>query len=84
MSGSGRESLSDVWERSGVPLKCPGVVGRPSWMSGMPSRMSESGWEAHSEFREWSGVHPGFAEVVRRPSRMSGSAKESLPDDRES
>ena len=44
MSGSGRESLTDVRERSetlpdvqdwsGIPSGCPGVVGRPSRMTG--------------------------------------------------
>ena len=46
MSGSGRESIPDVWEWSkdpprcsGGPLECPGLVG-------MLSRMSGSGREA--------------------------------------
>ena len=53
MSGRGREALPNfrealpyVQEWSGVPLGCPGVVGRPSLMSVRPSRMSRSVWEA--------------------------------------
>ena len=34
MSGRGRESLKDVQEWSGGPPGCPGVVGRPSRISG--------------------------------------------------
>ena len=43
MTGSGRESLPDVWEWSRGPLGCPGVVRRLSRMSGGPSRMFGSG-----------------------------------------
>ena len=45
MSVSGREALPDVWQWLGVPLRCPGVVGRPS-------RMSVSGREALRDVRE--------------------------------
>ena len=55
MSGSGRETLSDVQEWSGGPPGCPGVVGRPSQRPGgpsgcpgvveRPSRLSGSGRE---------------------------------------
>ena len=34
MPGSGRDALPDVWEWSGGLRGCPGVVGRPSQMSG--------------------------------------------------
>ena len=34
MCGSGREALSDVRESLRVPLGYPGVVGRPSRISG--------------------------------------------------
>ena len=54
MSGSGRETLPDVWEWSGDPPGCPGVVGRPSQMSGSgreTPRMSGSGWEVFSDVR---------------------------------
>ena len=59
MTGSGREAFPDVWEWSGGPPECLGVVRSPSRMSGsglealpdvrvfgMPSRMFESGREA--------------------------------------
>ena len=46
MSGSGRESLLDVRELSGVPDRCPRVVGRPS-------RMSGSGQKTLPNVREW-------------------------------
>ena len=52
MSGSGRESLSDVREWSGGPPRCPEVVRRPSRMSAGPSRMSKSGQEAHPDVQE--------------------------------
>ena len=63
------ESLIDVQELSGgptgslgVPPGCPGVVGRPSWMSlrgTRPSRMSSSGRKSLPNVWEWSGVSPG-------------------------
>ena len=34
MSGSGRETLPDDWQRSGGLPGFPVVVGRPFWMSG--------------------------------------------------
>ena len=48
MSRSGWKVLPDVREWSGVSLEYPGVVGRPSQMSG-------SGWEALSDVQKWSG-----------------------------
>ena len=33
MSGSGLEVLPDVWEWTGAPLGCPGVIGRTSQIS---------------------------------------------------
>ena len=61
MSGSGRETLSDVPDCSGDPSECSGVVG---W----PYRMSMSGreslpdvwewWEALTDIREWSKDPP--------------------------
>ena len=47
MSGSGRESLRDVQEWSGVPLKSPVVVGMPYCMSGNCR-------EALPDVQEWS------------------------------
>ena len=62
MSRSGRDvfpvvrqcsvAVPDVWEWSGVPLGSPGVVRRPS-------RMSGSGREALADLRECSGGPPG-------------------------
>ena len=60
------EPLPDVWEWSGGPPECPGVVGKPS-------RRSESGREALTDVWEWSRVFPECPGVVGRPSRMSGS-----------
>ena len=75
----GREALLDVHkarldvqEWLGGPTGCPGVVVRPSWISG-------SSWEAFPDVREWSGGSPGCPVVVRCPSRMSGSGREVLP-----
>ena len=92
MSGNGREALGDVQERSGGPLRCPGVFGRPSGISG-------SGWEAlgdvgsspealtdvreWSAVREWSGGPAGSPEVFGSPSEMSGSGREAIGDVRE-
>ena len=47
MSLSGREALPEVWECLGRPLGYPGVVLKPS-------RMSGSGWDALSDVRECS------------------------------
>ena len=78
MSGSCRETLLNVpdwWEAfpdiqqwSRGPPECPGVVGRPSQMSGSyrealrmsrkPSQMSRSGREAVPHLRKWSGGPP--------------------------
>ena len=44
MSRSGQEALPEVRVWSEVSLRCLGVVGRPSQMSG-------SGWEAFPEVR---------------------------------
>ena len=80
MSGSGLEALSDirethshVRERSGSSLKCPGVVWRPS-------RMSGCGWEALLDVRVWSGGPPGCPGVVGRPSQTSGSGRDAILD----
>ena len=62
MSGSGREALTEVWERSGGHPRCPGVVGRPSLKSG-------SGREALTEVWERSGGLPRCPGVVGVPSQ---------------
>ena len=67
MSESGLKALPGVWEWSGGPPGCPGVVRRPSRFSGSvrvpsrlsgsgrrPSRMSGSGQEAFPDVRERS------------------------------
>ena len=51
ISGSGRESLPDIREWSGVPPGYSGVVGRSSWIS-------RSGWEAIPDVWEWTGDPP--------------------------
>ena len=68
MSRSHWEAIPDVWDCSGDPTAYPKVVGRPSWMSVWPSRISGSGEEAISDVREWSGSPPGCQVAVRRPS----------------
>ena len=50
-SPGGREVLPDVQEWLGSPPGCPGVVGRPS-------RMSGSGWLALPEVLKWSEGPP--------------------------
>ena len=76
----GQEALSVVQEWSGDPSECPGchtgfpgVVGRPSLMSGR-------GQETFPNNREWLGGPPGCPGVVGRPSWMSGSGWESLQE----
>ena len=51
MSAIGREALPDVWKWSGGPPGCPGVVKRPSRMSGF-------GRVAFPDIQEWSVVPP--------------------------
>ena len=64
MSKSGWEALPDVREWLGGPPGCPGVVGRPSRLSGSgerPSWMSGSCWEALLKVREaLPDVHEGW------------------------
>ena len=79
MSGSGRETLLDVrewWESlpdvrewSGRPPGCPGVVRKPYWLSGRPSRMSRrpsrmsgSGRETLPNAWEWWEALPDVLE----------------------
>ena len=107
MSGSGRETLSDVREALSVSGSCPepltdsrvwlggppgclAVFGKPSRMSGRPSRISGSCPESLTESREWLGGPPGCLAVVGKPSRMfempsrmSRSVQKALPDVRE-
>ena len=73
MFWSGRKALPDDREWSVGPLRCPGVVGRPSWVSG-------SGRLALPDVWEWSGGPHGCPGVVGRPSRMSGRSRETLPN----
>ena len=83
MSGSGRQALSDVSQRSdalpfvrkwsGGPRGFVGVVGKPF-------RMSWSGLEALGDLWEWSGSPSGCPGVIGRPSRMSGNGREALED----
>ena len=55
------------------PHGYPGVVERPSQMSGR-------GRDALPEVREWLRVPPECLQVVERPSRLSGSGREAIPD----
>ena len=91
MSESGWETLPDVWEclegppgYPGGPLGFPGVVGKPSWMSGSVRKAIADVREALSDGRECSegspgypgtpgypGERPGCLEVYGRLSRMS-------------
>ena len=90
MSGSVREAVPVVREllagppkSSGDPPGCPGVVGRPSWLSlrgGRPFRMSGSWREALLGIRVKSGGSPGCLRVVGRRSRMSRCGLEILPN----
>ena len=81
-----QEALPNVWEWSGYSLGCPGVIKRPSRMSGSGREALPDVWggrEALTDVQERSGVSPGFPGVVRSLSRMSGSVRKALPDVRE-
>ena len=83
MSGSARESLSDVRKWLRGPPGFSGVVVRPSRMSGSGREVLpdfRSGREALSNVREWSGGPPRSPRVAGRPSQMSGRDREALPD----
>ena len=83
MSGSDRETLLEVQEWSGGPHGCPGMVGRPSRMSGSGRETVRYVWEAFPEVREWSRGPPKCLGVDERPSQMSVSCPEvweTLPD----
>ena len=60
MTDSCRDALPEIWDWSGGPPECSGVVGRPS-------RMSRRGWEALTYVQEWSGGPPGCPLVVCGP-----------------
>ena len=105
MSESGFEAHAVIWDWWGGPhgypqvvrnpLRCPGLVRRPTRMSGSgkPSRMSGSGWEppqmfeigreVFSDVQEWSSGPPGCQRVIGMPSRMSGSGREAIKNVRE-
>ena len=61
------QSLLDVWEWSKGYPDCPGVVCRPS-------RMTGSGRVTLLDVWEWLGDPPGCLAVVGRPCQMSGSS----------
>ena len=71
MSGSGRETLPNVSEWSGVPPGCPVVVSWPSWMSG-------SGQQSLPDVRQWMGGLHECPVVVGSPYRMSLSGGSPL------
>ena len=68
-----RKALLDIQKWSVHPPVSPGVVGRPSLMSG-------SVRETITDVREWSRGYPECTGVVGRSSWMSGSGRDSLPD----
>ena len=78
MIGSGRESLQEVWEA----LRCLGVVGRPSrlsgnggspsWMTGNCLEALPNVWESLPDVRVLLGGPPRCPGVVGSLSRMSG------------
>ena len=60
MTGTGQKALQNVREWSGDPPGCPGLAGRPYWMS-------VSGRKALRDDREWSEGPPECPRVVGRP-----------------
>ena len=90
MSESGREALLDVQKWSGVPPGCPGVVERPSRMSGSgsggPPGCPGVVWRP-SRMTVWSECPPGCPGVVGgHPNVMETipGAREAHSDIRES
>ena len=78
MSGSGREALQDVWDWSGDPDECLGVMGGPHGCQGVvgrPSPMFRSDWDVLPNVQGWLRGPPGLPGMFRRPSRMSGSGR---------
>ena len=80
MPGSGREALWDGRQWSGGPLGCPGVVERPSRMSGSGREALPDGRESLPDGRE---ALLDIRDWFRRPFRMSGSGRVALLDVRE-
>ena len=83
MSGSGRNSLLDVREWTGGPLECPGVVGRPSQMSGndrdaLPGCLAVVGRPSRK-----SGRQSQLSGNGERPFRMFESDRDAPLDVRE-
>ena len=79
MFGSGWEALQDVRKWSGGPPGCPGVVGRPSRMSGCGREALSDVRETRPDVREWSEGSLVRPAVFRMPSRMSRIGREAPP-----
>ena len=81
-SGSGRQTLSEVWKWSvdtrGGPKWSGDPPGGPEVVRILPQRYG-TGREIFTKVRKWSGDPPGSPEVVERPSRRSESGRENLP-----
>ena len=81
-SESGQKTLANVreWSKGYLecprgPLRCPGVAGSPSQMSGSDREALPNvrKWrEALPDVREWLGCPPKCPRVVGMPFRMSG------------
>ena len=71
MSRFGWEALQDVRECLEVPLRCSGVNGRPSRMSGSGREAFPDIWEDLSNIWEWSEGPPVYPGVVGNPQGWS-------------
>ena len=81
MVGYSWESIPNGREWSRDPTRGPGVVGKPSRMTGSSREtMPEvgDGCEALPEGREWSGGPTRGPRVVGTPSILAGSGREAL------
>ena len=64
MSRSGREAVPNVREWSGCYPKCPGMVGRPSRMSGSGQEILLNVQKALLDIQEWWIGPPSYPGVV--------------------
>ena len=73
MYGCGREALPHILEWSGGPPGCPGVVGRPSRLSGSGRKSLTGGREAFVDVQEALPLSKGGRKALPDVREWSGS-----------